>query len=252
LTTADWSDLEGELDLWRQAGQSATLWWRDDDAVRPTPALDRLLALAGGLPLALAVIPEPAGEALAQRLADCPCIGVLQHGWRHANHAPSDEKKAELGPHRPPDAMLGELAAGRRRLAALFGRRSIPVLTPPWNRMTAALVPLLRGAGYAGLSTAGPRRQAAPSPGLIQVNTHADLVAWRSGGFVGTAAALGLIVGHLAARRTGAADAGEPTGLLTHHLVMDGESETFVARLIALTRAHKAVRWLAASEAFAT
>ena len=251
MTTADWSDLEGELDLWRQAGRCATLWWRDDDAVRPTPALDRLIALADGLPLALAVIPEPAVEALAQRLAACPAITVLQHGWRHVNHAPPDEKKAELGPHRPIDAMLDELAAGRRRLAALFGRRAIAVLTPPWNRMSAALVPRLRGAGYAGLSTAGARRQAEPSPGLRQVNTHADLIAWRSGRFVGTAPALGLIVAHLAARRTGTADADEPTGLLTHHLVMDGEGEIFVARLVALTRAHAAARWLAASEAFA-
>jgi hypothetical protein len=32
---------------------------------------------------------------------------------------------------------------------------------------------------------------------------------------------------------------------------MDGEGEIFVARLVALTRAHAAARWLAASEAFA-
>ena len=227
------------------------MWWRDDDAVRPTPALDRLLALAADLPLALAVIPEQAAGVLAQRLAHCPGVQVLQHGWRHANHAPLDEKKAELGPHRPPLAMLDELAAGRQRLALLFGSRALAVLTPPWNRMSAALVPLLHDAGYGGLSMAGARREAEPSPGLRQVNTHADLVAWRDGGFIGTAPALGLITAHLAARRVGTVDADEPTGLLTHHLVMDEAGAAFVAELLAFTARHKAARWLGAAEAFA-
>lgn len=226
------------------------MWWRDDDAVRPTPALDRLLALAAGLPLALAVIPEQATGALAERLAKSPELHVLQHGWRHANHAPPDEKKAELGAHRPVLAMLDELVAGRQRLLLLFGARARAVLTPPWNRMAAALVPLLHGAGYGGLSMAGARSAAEPSPGLRQVNTHADLVAWRSGRFLGTAAALGLIVSHLAARRMGTVDADEPTGLLTHHLVMDEAGADFVAQLVAVTRRHQAARWLDAAEAF--
>jgi hypothetical protein len=251
LATAHWADLERELDRWHAAGRPATLWWRDDDAVRPTPALDRLLTLADGLPLALAAIPEQTTGALAERLAGCTELRVLQHGWRHANHAPADEKKAELGAHRPELAMLDELVAGRQRLALLFGRRALAVLTPPWNRMSEKLVPLLHGAGYGGISMAGPRRAAEPSPGLIQVNTHADLVAWRSGGFIGTAPALGLITAHLAARRAGTADAAEPTGLLTHHLVMDEPGAAFVAELVAFTKRHKAVRWLGAIEAFA-
>jgi hypothetical protein len=251
LATAHWLDLERELDLWHAAGLRATLWWRDDDAVRPTPALDRLLTLAAGLPLALAVIPEQATGALAERLANRPELRVLQHGWRHANHAPADEKKAELGAHRPALAMLDELVAGRQRLAMLFGARALAVLTPPWNRMSEALVPLLHDAGYGGLSMAGPRRAAEPSKGLKQVNTHADLVAWRHGGFVGTAPALALITGHLAARRGGTVDADEPTGLLTHHLVMDEDGAAFIGQLVDVTRRHNAVRWLDAAEAFA-
>lgn len=251
MAITHWADFERELDLWHGAGRRATLWWRDDDAVRPTPALDRLLALADGLPLALAVIPEQATGALAERLAHCPELRVLQHGWNHANHAPADEKKAELGAHRPELAMLDELVAGRQRLALLFGSRALPVLTPPWNRMSAALVPLLHDAGYGGLSMAGPRRSAEPSPGLRQVNTHADLIAWRSGSFVGTAAALGLITAHLAARRAGTVDAAEPTGVLTHHLVMDAPGAAFLAELVAFTRRHKATRWVGAAEAFA-
>lgn len=227
------------------------MWWRDDDAVRPTPALDRLLDIAAGLPLALAVIPGRADAPLAQRLVSCHGVRVLQHGWMHANHAAADEKRCELGPHRPLPLVMSELAAGWQRLAGLFGALAIAVLTPPWNRMSEGLVPLLGAAGYLGLSAAGPRRQAEPSPGLIQVNTHADLAAWPTGGFIGSASALGLVVAHLAARRAGGVDAAEPTGLLTHHLVMDRESEIFIARFLALTREHRAARWLAAAEAFA-
>ena len=227
------------------------MWWRDDDAVRPTPALERLLGLAAGVPLALAVIPGRAVASLAQRLAACPGVSVLQHGWMHANHAAANEKKCEFGPQRPPPLVMDELAAGWQRLAGLFGPLAIAVLTPPWNRMSEDLVPLLTMAGYHGLSTAGPRRQAEPSPGLRQVNTHADLAAWPSGRFIGSANALGLIVSHLAARRAGRVDATEPTGLLTHHLIMDRDTEIFITRFLVLTREHRAVRWLGAAEAFA-
>jgi hypothetical protein len=251
LATADWADLERELDIWGAAGRTATLWWRDDDAVRPTPALDRLLAIAAGVPLALAVIPGRAVASLAQPLALYPGLRVLQHGWMHANHAAADEKKCELGPHRPLPLIMDELTAGWQRLAGLFGPLAIAVLTPPWNRMSEDLVPLLAAAGYLGLSAAGPRRQAEPSPRLRQVNTHADLAAWPTGRFVGSASALDLVTAHLAARRAGRVDAAEPTGLLTHHLIMDRESEIFIARFLALTREHRAVRWLGAAEAFA-
>ena len=51
-----------ELARWRAEGLSLPIWWRDDDAIAPTPALERLLALAEQFeaPLHLAVIPEPA------------------------------------------------------------------------------------------------------------------------------------------------------------------------------------------------
>ena len=35
-----------ELARWKAAGHAPAFWWRDDDARRPTPALDRLLALS--------------------------------------------------------------------------------------------------------------------------------------------------------------------------------------------------------------
>src|SRR5690606_2061069 len=75
-----------ELARWRDEGLILPVWWRDDDAVAPTPALERLLELAGRFqaPLHLAVIPEPATSELAERLRTASAF-VLTHGWRHAN-----------------------------------------------------------------------------------------------------------------------------------------------------------------------
>ena len=66
----DWTDLTRELDRWADSGRPATFWWRDDDALTVTPALDRLLGLARDhqAPLALAVVPAGATAALAASL----------------------------------------------------------------------------------------------------------------------------------------------------------------------------------------
>ena len=100
-----WPDLVAELDRWAAAERNATFWWRDDDAAAVTEPLLRLLELCRrhGVPLALAVIPQPADPALAALIArsDAP-VTVMQHGFAHRNHAPEGAKSAELGDHRPP------------------------------------------------------------------------------------------------------------------------------------------------------
>ncbi|MCB2103046.1 MAG: polysaccharide deacetylase, partial [Rhodobacterales bacterium] len=88
----DWTDLDRELDAWGDAGQVATFWWRDDDAVVPTPPLFRLLETRAQarVPIALAVIPRDTGEPLAQRLNGDDQVAVLLHGFSHRNHAPDE------------------------------------------------------------------------------------------------------------------------------------------------------------------
>jgi len=251
-TAARWEDLDRELDAWHELGRPATFWWRDDDAVADNPRLKRLLALARGVPIALAVVPAAAEPAVAARLIETPSASVIQHGWCHANHAPASEKKAELGAHRPLAAMTAELMTGGQRLRALFGARALPVLAPPWNRITEMLLPRLPALGFAALSTYGPRRALSPAPGLVQINTHIDLIDWRgSRGFVGAEAAVAAIVAHLAKRRLGEVDGAEPTGLLTHHLTHDGAAEDFLGALLDRLCHHDAVRWLALGDAFA-
>ncbi|MBL9053453.1 MAG: polysaccharide deacetylase family protein, partial [Tabrizicola sp.] len=136
----------------------AVFWWRDDDAVAPTSALDRLLDLstAHAAPCLLAVIPKPTGPELASRLGRAPLVKVGVHGWSHENHAPAGSKKAELGPQRPARVQLEELRQGLEKLQALYPKKLVPVLVPPWNRIDPALIPGLSGLGFGGISVYGP------------------------------------------------------------------------------------------------
>jgi len=254
---ADWNDLTRELDAWREMDLVATFWWRDDDAVAPSEALDRLLATAleTGAPLALAVIPKNAEAALAARIdesgAEGAAVGVLQHGYGHANHAGEGDKKIELGRERPTEIVIAELGVGWERLQKLFGPRALPVVVPPWNRIAPHIVPMLPEMGYRGLSTFEARTRVEAVRGLTQVNTHIDVIDWKGArDFVGTETALDAAIDHLRARRTGAADRDEPTGLLTHHLAHDPPADDFIIDFIRRTRAHPAARWLPAETVF--
>jgi peptidoglycan/xylan/chitin deacetylase (PgdA/CDA1 family) len=247
-TIAGWSDLVDEFDRWGEAGATAILWWRDDDAVAATPRLDDLLRLAGEVPLALAVIPALARPDLGAALAGAPLVAVLQHGWQHANRA-GNGKKSEYPKGRSAAVVGEEIGAGQARLKALFGTRALPLFVPPWNRIADELLPALPANGIAGLSRMAARRCVPAPAGLAAIDVHVDLVAWGTDrGFIGVAAALGGLVDQLRASRCGAAAAARPVGILTHHLIMDGATAAFLGRLIELTGSHTAARWARAGE----
>jgi hypothetical protein len=256
VIAAGWPDLVDEFDRWNEAGRVATLWWRDDDAVAPSAALDHLVSLAGTVAIGLAVIPALVRPDLAPWLSGCARtltrggIAVLQHGWRHVSHSVSG-KKSEFPAARLRDDVVFELAAGRARLIELFGICALPVLVPPWNRFDDALLSLLGSCGLSAISRAKPRRIGRPVLGVVEVNVHVDLVAWAGGRrFVGEKAALGGLIAHMRARRLGFACADEPTGILTHHLIQDGATDAFLGRLLEVTDAHAAARWLDPVEVF--
>jgi hypothetical protein len=244
-TEAEWPDLAVELDRWEEAGRTARLWWRDDDAVASSPQLDRLLGLAGDMPLALAVIPADATQGLGAALAPWAQVAVLHHGWCHANRA-SSGKRSEYPAERHPVDVADELEEGRQRLRALFGPRALPVFVPPWNRFAGRFIPLLVEARFRALSQQAPRAVALPA-GIAALDVHLDVTAWRGGrGFVGTGAAVGRLLAELRQRRESGDDS--PVGFLTHHLVMDAATEDFVSQLLLSAGAHAAVRWLGADE----
>lgn len=254
-TEQAWNAFGEELDAWGASGRTARFWWRDDDAVAATPALERLLAIAAthDIPLALAVIPAQAEPALFARIMRAPRATILQHGYAHRNHAPPGSKKSELGDDRPAEAVVAELAEGRALLGAATTGRALPVLVPPWNRIGAGVQARIGEAGLTGLSTSKPRQ--GTDAGLVQANVHVDPIDWaaqRRGdeAFAGDRAVLAAAIRHLHARRTGAVDATEPTGFLTHHLVMDDPTWCFAERFAAAIVRHPAARWCDPSALF--
>ena len=247
-----WQTFEEEVARWRDSGRTVELWWRDDDAVDATPALERLIGIqrASRVPLALAVVPANATAALAARLADEPAVDVLQHGYGHVNHAAPESKKTELGAERPAMMVLGELGTGWMALERLFARRALPVMVPPWNRIAPMLVPALPEIGFTGLSTFGARKRAEAVRGLRQVNTHVDLIDWKQGrAFVGHDTAMAALVSALAAGRQGVA---EPVGLLSHHLAMDEGAWDFLRSLLGRAADMPGVQMRSASSLFAS
>lgn len=237
--TAGWDPLVAELARWEEAGRVADLWLRDDDAVEPTAALDRLLDIGArhAAPVCLAVIPEPTGPALAARLRQAPGASVAVHGWSHRNHASAAEKKQELGAQRPAATVLAEVGAGLAKLRDLNGDKLDPLLVPPWNRIDGAVLEGLPRLGFEAVSVFGPER---PGP-LPAINTHVDIIDWHGGRGCRDHAVL---AGEIA-RQMRRAFEGESatTGVLTHHLVHDEAAWTFLEKLLGITAAHPACAW---------
>ena len=83
------------------------------------------------------------------------------------------------------------------------------------------------------LSTFMPRKATLAAPGLTQINTHLDPVAWKSGrGLAEPDRLISQLVQQLKDRRLGFADNAEPYGILTHHLVHDEAVWTFTNDLL--------------------
>jgi hypothetical protein len=263
MTSPNWAPLKDELAHWRSAQKDLPLWWRDDDAIAPTAALDQLceMAIKHQIPLHLAVIPQGATPALARHCGDGQKFPVLIHGFAHVSHSHPPAKKSEFGDDRPTGIRLGETSWGLNALRGLFANACLPVFVPPWNRIAADMAPALKTQGFQALSTFGPRpappttappkteppMAAAPAATTTpqsaahmrymgkfqQLNTHLDPIDWR-----GTRSALDTdrliaqIVRQLHDRRIGRADNGEPYGLLTHHLVHDSAIWNFCDTLL--------------------
>ena len=191
------------------------------------------------MPVALAAIPGALEESLVDAVARSRFVTIVQHGYAHRNHAPPEERKMELGMHRGAEPRSWSSRAVAIRCGGAFGERFAAGARPAVEPDRDAIVARLPDIGFRGLSTFGPRKAPFSAPGLVQCNTHVDLIAWqRDRAFIGAEAAIDRFVAHLRMRRDGSADADadEPTGLLTHHLDMSDACWEFVAELVARTR----------------
>jgi hypothetical protein len=216
----DWSPLVNELAKWRHEELHLPIWWRDDDAIAATPALDRLAALAtdAQIPIHIAVIPDLLTPSLAPTIEAHPYLIPVIHGWRHMSHAPEGQKNAEFG-HPRPEA-TEELVQALQKMRTHFSAQLVKLFVPPWNRISPDLLPVLVANNYTGISTFGPRKNAKTAQGLVQINTHIDPIFWRGDrGLVDPDTLVQGITKTLQDRRMGRTDIQEPLGLLTHHLV---------------------------------
>ena len=228
--------VRAEFDRLADEGRNIAFWWRDDDAVEDSPALDRLLATTAAMErsVSLAVIPERAGLSLAERVRREDGVTILVHGWRHANHANETGRKAEFGPHRPDVDMAGEAADGLDRITRLFGPRALPVFVPPWNRIAPEFARHLSALGYRALSCFGEAGRAAG--GIERIDTHLDPIDWRGTRSLTEPEALAAMTRRAITRGT------EAIGFLTHHLVFDEALWSFGARMAELACDHPAIR----------
>lgn len=247
-----WIALYAELDRWAKAGKRLDLWLRDDDATIPTPQLDRLAALAErfAVPVLLASIPLLAQEALARRLEGAPLLRPCQHGAWHRNHAPAGEKKSEFGLNRPLPEILAEIAAGRARLAELFGARALPIFVPPWNRIHPQIAAELPRLGLTGLSCF--RNFAlGPAGGPRLINTDLDLIDWHRGRVGRPAEDLLTEMEALLARKRERPGRSATFGLLLHHRDHDDAAWDFLTSLLGRLSGHAAVAFAGPDALFA-
>lgn len=237
--------LDNELHFWRAAGERPQIWWRDDDAVSVTPQLEHLTRIVGsaGIEILLAVIPANANNELAAYVERLPILKPCVHGWSHTNHAPAQEKKSELGAHRDIDVVLGDVARGHQRLEELFGNAVLPVLVPPWNRMRDDLAPRLPEVGIKAFSTFTHHRSVPD----MQVNTHVDVMDWKTRGGAAGKSLDAVQVELAAALSVSRANGFYPVGLLTHHLVHDNVAWTTLAAIAE----HPDLKWVTVEQAFA-
>lgn len=233
----DWSPLRRTLAAFRAEKIALPLWWRDDDAVATTPALEQLNTMSERLqiPVHVAVIPKHATKTLAGYMEEWDNLIPVIHGWAHENHAAIGEKKSEFGtPRQTADAEIAEAVAHMR---FLFSTHCVPLFVPPWNRLHTTHLPALRRAGLQGVSTFTPRPSRLAAEGLVQINTHIDPIDWRgTRDLVAPEVLLGHLTRNLEDRRRGEADASEPLGVLTHHLVHSADiwdiSEQILSELL--------------------
>ncbi len=241
--SATWTEFQKALE--RQEGP-IRFWLRDDDAVSDTAPLRQLADWAARqeTQVLIALVPAQADDTLQEAMATLPQFVGAVHGWAHKNHAPQTEKKQELGAHRALDEVLAELKIAHGRAEEIAADRALPVLVPPWNRISADVVRALPALGFSGLSTfAEAHVQAAPD-GLTVANSHIDIIDWRgTRGGKPHDALLGELIEALDQGR-------QLIGILSHHLVHDEVAWSFLDALGSAVTDHPRTRWISPGDVF--
>lgn len=221
-----------ELARWKASGRAPVFWWRDDDARRPTPALDRLLALSVRFqaPITLAAVPDGDIAALARACRAIPGAELAIHGFRHENRAPPGWPSGEVNDLDRLADVLSDLdvAIGVFRRAGVTPR----LFVPPWNNAHSILKQALglRGVGLSGYGDL--RGEAEPD----RLDAHLDIMRWKPEPRFKGAVRFLIRTRRLLAERRVKAMWDEPLGLLTHHLDHDEAGWRFLEAFLPVAR----------------
>jgi hypothetical protein len=246
---SNWELLKDEIEQWQQP---VNFWWRDDDAIKNTDALQTMLQLAVNHKTAvhLAVIPNQLQPSLSilKSPKNKPFSYVLQHGVEHKSYALANQRKIELGGSQDSTVLRHALANGRDTLKGAFDQQYLDILVPPWNRIADDIVETLSDIGYRKLSVLGSAKLIETQ---YQLNVNIDIINWKTRTFAGESVVLDKIISHLQNKRlnlqTGSGDIlanNRPCGLMTHHLDHDDKCWQFLDDFFTFCQAFKQIQWL--------
>ncbi len=220
-----WAELTEFL---KQQDTIPQIWWRDDDAVKDSDALQDFLHALSAAPLLLAVIADKYDASLIKAVQQQPQIKIAQHGFCHINHSKANDKKSEYPTHRSLNKALAEFQIGKTKLSKDFADQFIPVFVPPWNRLDKAFLPLLLKAGFNGISMYGNKNENENGNGngngnvVNRYDSHIDVINWKEQKkFIGTQNFI-LSLKHAITNNI------NPIGILTHHKIHNAETNRFL------------------------
>jgi hypothetical protein len=214
-----WLPVVQELNIWDDHGLCLDVWWRDDDASRPSKELDTLLeyCCTRDIPVTLAVIPTTATQSLAARTVVEPGISIVVHGLSHANRAAAEEPPSEF-----PDSLTDgaqRASAGLHLLQSLFGNSVLPVFAPPWNSCGPNTEVNLSSYGFRGISKYGLSTEQPVFKGVKRLNVHINPIDWGATppNILPMDVVVAEIVKQLRDRREKRNWLSEPLGIMSHH-----------------------------------
>ena len=222
-----------ELARWKSGGHTPVFWWRDDDARRPGPALDQLLALSRrfAASITLAAVPDGDIKALATTCGETPGVELAIHGFRHQNRAPTGRPSGEVNDL----DLLADVILDVGTALDLFRRAGVraSLFVPPWNNAHPTLKAALALQGLSLSCYGEMRNEDGPT---ARLDTHLDVMRWKPRARFRGAIRFLLRTRRLLAERRLKRLWDEPIGLLTHHLDHDAGAWRFLEAFLPVAR----------------
>ena len=220
------------------------LFFRADDIGAGGRAFQALCRLFRDhqIPLAMAVVPAWLTDIRTRQLfAAAPLEESLwgwhQHGWRHVNCQRTGEK-SEFGEQRPAEKQSRDIGMGLKKMNEIFGKRLVPVFTPPWNRLPTATLRILQELNFKAVSMTRPIPSTTKSGiGLRNLRIQLDLHTRKAkDGYADFHNLMGELSGLMTKR--------EPVGIMVHHQRMPLFAFEFLSELLNLLKHHVGAQFL--------